>query len=76
MNGENVDMDIKEILTKPVGELTIKQQEQAIKFLKGMYADLLRIVDGASQDEKDKAIQALSFEEKIELVEEYRRARK
>lgn len=76
MNGENVDMDIKEILTKPVGELTIKQQEQAIKFLKGMYADLLRIVDGASQDEKDKAIQALSFEEKIKLVEEYRRARK
>lgn len=67
----DMNMDIKEILTKPVGELTIEQQEQALKFLKGMYADLLKIVDGASQDEKDKAIEALSFEEKIDLVKEY-----
>lgn len=71
----DMNMDIKEILTKPVGELTIEQQERALKFLKGMYADLLKIVDGASQDEKDKAIQALSFEEKIDLVKEYRSGR-
>ena len=71
----DMNMDIEEILTKPVGELTIEQQEQALKFLKGMYADLLKIVDGASQDEKDKAIQALSFEEKIDLVKEYRSGR-
>lgn len=61
---------------KPVGELTIEQQEQAIKFLKGMYNDLLKVVGGKTRDEKDKIIKSLSFEEKIKLVEEYRRARK
>jgi hypothetical protein cdivTM_08453 len=69
-------MNIKDILTKPVGELTIEQQEQAIKFLKGMYNDLLKVVGGKTRDEKDKIIKSLSFEEKIKLVEEYRRARK
>lgn len=69
-------MNIKDILTKPVGELTIKQQEQAIKFLKGMYNDLLKVVGGKTRNEKDKIIKSLSFEEKIKLVEEYRRARK
>lgn len=69
-------MNIKDILTKPVGELTIEQQEQAIKFLKGMYEDLLKVVGGKTRDEKDKIIKSLSFEEKIKLVEEYRRARK
>lgn len=61
---------------KPVGELTIEQQEQAIKFLKGMYNDLLKVVGGKTRNEKDKIIKSLSFEEKIKLVEEYRRARK
>lgn len=69
-------MNIKDILMKPVGELTIEQQEQAIKFLKGMYNDLLKVVGGKTRDEKDKIIKSLSFEEKIKLVEEYRRARK
>nr|DAX51327.1 MAG TPA: hypothetical protein [Caudoviricetes sp.] len=69
-------MNIKDILTKPVGELTIEQQEQAIKFLKGMYNDLLKVVGGKTRNEKDKIIKSLSFEEKIKLVEEYRRARK
>lgn len=69
-------MNIKDILTKPVGELTIEQQEQAIKFLKGMYNDLLKVVGGKTRDEKDKIIKSLGFEEKIKLVEEYRRARK
>lgn len=69
-------MNIKDILTKPVGELTIEQQEQAIEFLKGMYNDLLKVVGGKTRNEKDKIIKSLSFEEKIKLVEEYRRARK
>lgn len=69
-------MNIKDILMKPVGELTIEQQEQAIKFLKGMYNDLLKVVGGKTRDEKDKIIKSLSFEEKIKLVEGYRRARK
>ena len=69
-------MNIKDILMKPVGELTIEQQEQAIKFLKGMYNDLLKVVGGKTRNEKDKIIKSLSFEEKIKLVEEYRRARK
>lgn len=69
-------MNIKDILMKPVGELTIEQQEQAIKFLKGMYEDLLKAVGGKTRNEKDEIIKSLSFEEKIKLVEEYRRARK
>lgn len=68
-------MNIKDILMKPVGELTIEQQEQALKFLKGMYNDLLKVVGGKTRDEKDKAIEALSFEEKIDLVKEYRSGR-
>lgn len=71
----DMKMDIKEILTKPVNELTEDEQKEAAKFLKGMYADLLQIVNGASHNEKDKAIEALSFEEKIDLVKEYRSGR-
>ena len=73
MRGEN--MDIKEILTKPVGELTEDEQREAVKFLKGMYQDLLEVVGGRTKNEKDKAIRALSFEQKIDLVKEYRSGR-
>ena len=68
-------MDIKDILTKPVGELTEDEQREAVKFLKGMYQDLLEVVGGRTRNEKDKAIRALSFEQKIDLVKEYRSGR-
>ena len=68
-------MNIKDILLKPVSELTMDEQEQAAKFLKGVYQDLLEMVDGRTQNEKDKAIEALSFEQKIDLVIEYRNGR-
>ena len=68
-------MDIKEILTKPVGELTEDEQREAVKFLKGMYQDLLEVVGGRTKNEKDKAIRPLSFEQKIDLVKEYRSGR-
>lgn len=68
-------MNIKDILLKPVSELTIDEQEQAAKFLKGAYQDLLEMVDGRTKNEKDKAIEALSFEQKIDLVIEYRNGR-
>ena len=51
------------------------EQEQAAKFLKGAYQDLLEMVDGRTKNEKDKAIEALSFEQKIDLVIEYRNGR-
>ena len=73
MRGENVN--IKEILTKPVGELTEDEQREAVKFLKGMYQDLLEVVGGRTKNEKDEAIRALSFEQKIDLVKEYRSGR-
>ena len=65
-------MNIKDILLKPVSELTMDEQEQAAKFLKGAYQDLLEMVDGRT---KNKAIEALSFEQKIDLVIEYRNGR-
>lgn len=68
-------MNIKEILLKPVSELTMDEQEQATKFLKGAYQDLLEMVDGRTKNEKDKAILALNFEQKIDLVIEYRNGR-
>lgn len=68
-------MNIKEILTKPVGELTEDEQREAVKFLKGMYQDLLEVVGGRTKNEKDEAIRALSFEQKIDLVKEYRSGR-
>ena len=68
-------MNIKEILLKPVSESTMDEQEQAAKFLKGAYQDLLEMVDGHTKNEKDKAIEALSFEQKIDLVIEYRNGR-
>ena len=68
-------MNIKEILLKPVSELTMNEQEQAAKFLKGAYQDLLEMVDGRTKNEKDKAIRSLSFEQKIDLVIEYRNGR-
>ena len=68
-------MNIKEILLKPVSELTMDEQEQAAKFLKGAYQDLPEMVDGHTKNEKDKAIEALSFEQKIDLVIEYRNGR-
>ena len=68
-------MNIKDILLKPVSELTMDEQEQAAKFLKGTYQDLLEMVDGRTKNEKDKAIEALSFEQKINLVIEYRNGR-
>jgi hypothetical protein cdivTM_08453 len=68
-------MNIKEILLKPVSELTMDEQEQAAKFLKGAYQDLLEMVDGHTKNEKDKTILALSFEQKIDLVIEYRNGR-
>lgn len=68
-------MNIKEILLKPVSELTMDEQEQAAKFLKGAHQDLLEMVDGHTKNEKDKAILALSFEQKIDLVIEYRNER-
>lgn len=68
-------MNIKEILLKPVSELTMYEQEQAAKFLKGAYQDLLEMVDGHTKNEKDKTILALSFEQKIDLVIEYRNGR-
>lgn len=68
-------MNIKEILFKPVSELTMDEQEQAAKFLKGAYQDLLEMVDGRTKNEKDKAILALNFEQKIDLVIEYRNGR-
>lgn len=68
-------MNIKEILLKPVSELTMDEQEQAAKFLKGAYQDLLEMVDGHTKNEEDKAIEALSFEQKIDLVIEYRNGR-
>ena len=68
-------MNIKEILLKPVSELTMDEQEQAAKFLKGAYQDLLEMVDGHTKNEKYKAIEALSFEQKIDLVIEYRNGR-
>ena len=73
MRGEN--MDIKEILVKPVSELTVDEQKEAIKFLKGMYQDLLEVVGGRTKNEKDEAIRALSFEQKIDLVKEFRSGR-
>lgn len=73
MRGEN--MNIKDILTKPVGELTEDEQREAVKFLKGMYQDLLEVVGGRTKNEKDEAIRALSFEQKIDLVKEYRSGR-
>lgn len=51
------------------------EQEQAAKFLKGAYQDLLEMVDGHTKNEKDKTILALSFEQKIDLVIEYRNGR-
>ena len=68
-------MNIKDILLKPVSELTMDEQEQAAKFLKGAYQDLLEMVDGHTKNEKDKAILALNFEQKINLVIEYRNRR-
>ena len=68
-------MNIKDILLKPVSELTMDKQEQAAKFLKGVYQDLLEMVDGRTKNEKDKAIEALSFEQIIDLVIEYRNGR-
>ena len=68
-------MNIKDILTKPVGELTEDEQREAAKFLKGMYQDLLEVVGGRTKNEKDEAIRALSFEQKIDLVKEYRSGR-
>ena len=68
-------MNIKDILLKPVSELTMDKQEQAAKFLKGVYQDLLEMVDGRTKNEKDKAILALSFEQIIDLVIEYRNER-
>ena len=68
-------MNIKEILLKPVSELTMDEQEQAAKFLKGAYQDLLEMVDGHTKNEKDKAIEALSFEQKSDWVIEYRNGR-
>ena len=72
-------MNIKDILRKPVSELTMdeqeQEQEQAAKFLKGAYQDLLEMVDGRTKNEKDKAIEALSFEQIIDLVIEYRNGR-
>ena len=68
-------MNIKDILTKPVGELTEDEQREAVKFLKGMYQDLLEVVGGRTKNEKDEAIRALSFEQKIDLVKEYRSGR-
>ena len=70
-------MNIKDILLKPVSELTMdeQEQEQAAKFLKGAYQDLLETVDGRTKNEKDKAIEALSFEQIIDLVIEYRNGR-
>lgn len=73
MREEN--MNIKDILTKPVGELTEDEQREAVKFLKGMYQDLLEVVGGRTKNEKDEAIRALSFEQKIDLVKEYRSGR-
>lgn len=73
MRGEN--MNIKDILTKPVGELTEHEQREAVKFLKGMYQDLLEVVGGRTKNEKDQAIRALSFEQKIDLAKEYRSGR-
>ena len=68
-------MNIKDILLKPVSELTMDEQEQAAKFLKGAYQDLLEMVDGRTKNEKDKAILALNFEQKTNLVIEYRNER-
>ena len=68
-------MNIKEILLKPVSELTMDEQERAAKFLKGAYQDLLEMVDGRTKNEKDKAIQSLSFEQRIDLVIDYRNGR-
>lgn len=44
-------------------------------FLRVRYQDLLEMVDGRTKNEKDKAIEALSFEQKIDLVIEYRNER-
>ena len=52
MRGEN--MNIKDILLKPVSELTMDEQEQAAKFLKGTYQDLLEMVDGRTKNEKTR----------------------
>ena len=53
----------------------MNEQEQAAKFLKGAYQDLLEMVDGRTKNEKDKAIRSLSFEQIIDLVIEYRNRR-
>lgn len=53
----------------------MNEQEQAAKFLKGAYQDLLEMVDGRTKNEKDKTIRSLSFEQIIDLVIEYRNRR-
>lgn len=69
-------MDIEELLTKPISELTQDEIKQCVEFMKGMYQDLLQIVSGHTKKEKDEIILSLTFAEKVTLVKGYRDGRK